>query len=150
HTNLVTVTPNGVTQSSKGDNLLLTFAPPPSTEKSAAKSSTTKADVPAAQPAAQLQSAVQLGNVTLVQKAASAPGGQTPAVTTATAQRAAYDAASQVMQLSGSPRIEQANGELSATLIDFSRTSGNADATGSVKATYRQGSGQQNNMAFTG
>ena len=28
HTSLVTVSPNGVTQSSKGDNLLLTFAPP--------------------------------------------------------------------------------------------------------------------------
>ena len=37
HTSLVTVSPNGVTQSSKGDNLLLTFAPPPPTERRRAR-----------------------------------------------------------------------------------------------------------------
>jgi lipopolysaccharide export system protein LptA len=149
HTSLVTVSPSGVTQSSKGDNMLLTFAPAQPTAKPDGKANKAKPDTPAAQPAAQLQSAVQLGNVTLVQQSAANPGGQTPAVTTATAQRAAYDGVTQMVQLSGSPRIQQTNGELSANLIEISRTSGNADATGSVKATYHQTNGQQN-MVFTG
>jgi lipopolysaccharide export system protein LptA len=149
HTSLVTVTPSGVTQSSKGDNLLLTFTSAQPKAKPAGKSSKAKPDTPTPQPAAQLQTAVQLGNVTLVQQGAPNPGGQTPAATTVTAQRAAYDAATQLVELSGSPRIQQTSGDLSANLVEVSRTSGNADATGSVKATYRQTNGQQN-MVFTG
>jgi lipopolysaccharide export system protein LptA len=136
-TSLVTVSSSGVTQSSKGDNLLLTFAPPQPAKK-------TKDNKPTPQPAAQLQSAVQLGNVTLVQQAPAPAGGPIPPPTTATAQRAAYDAAAQVMQLSGNPRIQDPSGELSAASIEMERTTGNANATGGVKATYRQGSGQQN------
>jgi lipopolysaccharide export system protein LptA len=70
-------------------------------------------------------------------------------MTTATAQRASYDAATQVVQLSGNPRIQESSGELSAASIDVARTTGNADATGAVKATYRQANGQQN-IVFTG
>jgi lipopolysaccharide export system protein LptA len=51
------------------------------------------------------------------------------------------------VQLSGDPRIRDASGELSAAFIEMERTSGNANATGGVKATYRQSSGQK---AFTG
>ena len=118
HTSLVTVNPNGITQSSKGDNLLLTFAPSHPTAKPEEKGSKAKPDAPAPQPAAQLQSAVQLGNVTLVQQGAANPDGPTPPATTATAQRAAYDAATQVVQLSGSPRMQETSGELSANLIE--------------------------------
>jgi lipopolysaccharide export system protein LptA len=132
HTSLISVSSNGVTQTSKGDNLLLTFAPPHPTANSQDE------------PAAQLQSAVQLGNVTLVQQGAANAAGQVPSPATATAQRAAYDAATQIMQLSGSPRVLENNGEVSAALIDFARATGNADATGGVKATYRQSNGQQN------
>ncbi len=160
HTSLVLVSPNGVKQSSTGDNLLLTFAPPPPAPKSAGKPGKGKPPTPPPQPAAQLQSAVQLGNVTLVQEtpaagkvaggaAATSPGSPAPAVTTATAQRAAYDAASQLVQLSGDPRIRDANGELAAASIEVEHTTGNANATGGVKATYRQSSGQQT-MAFAG
>jgi lipopolysaccharide export system protein LptA len=148
HTSLVTVNPNGITQSSKGDNLLLTFAPSHPTAKPEEKGTKGKPHASAPQPAAQLQSAVQLGNVTLVQQGAANPGGPTPPVTTATAQRAAYDAATQVVQLSGSPRLQETSGELSANLIEVSRSSGNADATGGVKATYHQTNGQQN-LTFT-
>ena len=144
HTSLVTVSPAGVTQSSKGDNLLLTFAAPPSlakTQGKAAKGQKTASP----QPATQLQSAVQLGNVTLVQQAATPAGGQTSAATTATAQRAAYDAATQIVQLTGNPRIQEETGELSATSLEMERTTGNANATGDVKATYREVNGQQGN-----
>ncbi len=142
HTSLVTVSPSGVTQTSKGDNLLLTFAPP-HPAKTEAEAGKGKPNAPTPQPAAQLQSAVQLGNVTLVQQAAAAASGQPSATTTATAQRAAYDAATQVVQLTGNPRIQEPSGELTATSIDVERTSGNANATGAVKATYRQANGQQ-------
>jgi lipopolysaccharide export system protein LptA len=155
HTSLVLLSPNGVKQSSTGDNLLLTFAPPAPAPKSAGKPGKGKPVTPASQQAAQLQSAVQLGNVTLIQetpapvKIASgattpAPGSQAPTVTTATAQRAAYDASSQLVQLSGDPRIRDPNGELSAASIELEHVTGNANATGGVKATYRQSSGQQN------
>ena len=142
HTSLVTVSPDGVTQSSKGDNLLLTFVPPHPTATPAGKAGEGKPDNPTPQPAAQLQSAVQLGNVTLVQQGAPNAAGQTPPVTTATAERASYDAATQVMQLSGNPRVQESNGDLSAASIELMRTTGNADATGGVKATYRQANGQ--------
>jgi lipopolysaccharide export system protein LptA len=159
HTSLVVVTPNGVKQSSTGDNLLITFAPPnPLVAKPEAKA--VKGKSPTPQPAAQLQSAVQVGNVTLTQETpqetpakpadATAPGGGVPVVTTAVAQRAAYDAASQVVQLSGDPRIRDASGELSAALIEMERATGNANATGGVKATYRQSGGQKQPVAFTG
>jgi lipopolysaccharide export system protein LptA len=147
HTSLVTVSPAGVTQSSKGDNLLLTFAPH-SHQKTPVEAAKGKKPH-ATQSADQLQSAVQLGNVTLVQQAAATPGGQTPAPTTATAQRAAYDAATQIVQLTGSPRIQEETGELSATLLDMERATGNATATGDVKATYRQAKGKQD-LGFAG
>jgi lipopolysaccharide export system protein LptA len=152
-TSLVVVSPKGIKQSSTGDNLLLTFAPPhPSVAKPEAK--TGKEPAPAPQPAAQLQSAVQVGNVTLSQQmpadANAQPGGGAPAVTTAFAQRAAYDAATQVVQLSGDPRLRDASGEISAAFIEMERATGNANATGGVKATYRQSSGQKQTVAFTG
>jgi len=156
HTSLVTVSPTGVTQSSKGDNLLLTFAAPHSAKTQGKAAKGKKTNPP--QAAAQLQSAVQLGNVTLVQQGgqqgAAPAGGQTPAVTTATAQRAAYDAATQMVQLTGSPRLQEETGELSATSLEMERTTGNATATGDVKATYREAKGQQpkgqGNMGFAG
>ena len=148
HTSLVSVSPSGVTQSSKGDNLLLTFAPPHPL-KTGAPAAKGKPYTPTPQPAAQLQSAVQLGNVTLVQQGAVTPGGQTPSPTTATAQRAAYDAATQLVQLTGNPRLQEASGELTATSIEVERATGNANATGGVKATYRQANGQPN-TAFAG
>ena len=146
HTSLAVVSPSGDKQTSTGDNLLLTFAPPAPTTP---RGKPTKSNTPPPQPAAQLQSAVQLGNVTLVQEPVAKPGGQTPPPTTATADRASYDAATQVVQLTGNPRVHDAGGDLSALFMDIDRTTGNANATGGVKATYRQTSGQQNGT-FTG
>ncbi len=143
HTSLGVVSPSGDKQTSTGDNLLLTFAPPaPSTPHGKAAKATP-------QPAAQLQSAVQLGNVTLVQEPAAKPGGQTPPATTATADRASYNAATQVVQLTGNPRVHDAGGDLTALFMEIDRATGNANATGGVKATYRQASAQQN-VTFTG
>jgi lipopolysaccharide export system protein LptA len=143
HTSLAMLSPNGEKQTSTGDNLLLTFAPPTPQAKPA------KGNTPTPQPAAQLQSAVQLGNVTLVQEPAAKPGGQTPPATTATADRASYDAATRGVQLTGNPRVHDADGDLTAPFMEIDRVTGNANATGGVKATYRQAGGQQNGT-FTG
>ncbi len=159
HTGLVDVSPTGIKQTSTGDNLLLTFAPPHlppnKPEVKVAKGKTEPPTPP--QPAAQLRSAVQVGNVTLTEEtpakpadAGAQPGAGAPTVTTAVAQRAAYDAATQVVQLSGDPRIRDASGELSAASIEMERATGNANATGGVKATYRQSSGQQQPFTGTG
>jgi lipopolysaccharide export system protein LptA len=158
HTGLVDVSTSGVKQTSTGDNLLLTFAPPRlAPTKPEAKVAKGKTEPPTPpQPAAQLQSAVQVGNVTLAQEtpatpdAAAQPGAGVPVVTTAVAQRAAYDATTQVVQLSGDPRIRDASGDLSAASIEMERATGNANATGGVKATYRQSSGQQQPFTGTG
>jgi lipopolysaccharide export system protein LptA len=73
HTSLVVLSPSGVKQSSTGDNLLLTFVPPAS--RPAGNPGKGKSTAPTPQPAAQLQSAVQLGNVTLVQETPAAVKG---------------------------------------------------------------------------
>jgi lipopolysaccharide export system protein LptA len=137
HTSLEVVSPDGKKQTSTGDNLLLTFAPPQ------AKSST------------QLETAVQSGNVVMRQEVPppdTAPNGKpapAPAITVAYAQHADYNASTQVVQLSGDPRIQDGNGELTAAALEMDRQSGNANATGGVKATYRQANGQQQGMAFS-
>ena len=149
HTSLELVSPSGEKQSSTGDNLLMTFVPPP--PAAAGKRPNKAPDGPVAQPAAELQSVVQVGNVTLRQQPPppDKPNGAAPAISTATAQRAAYDATTQLVQLSGDPRIHDPDGELSATLVEMQRLTGNADATGGVKATYQQAKGQQG-MSLTG
>jgi lipopolysaccharide export system protein LptA len=138
HTNLDVVTPDGKKQTSTGENLLLTFT--------AEQPRTT----------AQLQTAVQSGNVTLRQEVPPAdssthdkpaPG---PAITTATAQRADYNATTQRVVLSGDPRIQDGSGDLSAAVVELDRQSGNANATGGVKATYRQENGPQQTTPFAG
>ena len=138
HTSLAVVSPDGKKQTSTGDNLLLTFAPPQ------------------ARSSAQLQTAVQSGNVVMRQEVPPAEPpvngkpAPAPAISTAYAQHADYNASTQVVQLTGDPRIQDGSGELSASAIELDRQSGNASATGGVKATYRQANGQQQGMAFSG
>ena len=141
HTSMVLVSPSGAKQSSTGDSLLLNFA-------AAGGGAGKKSDAAAqATPAARLQTALQSGNVTLTQEAAA--GTKTAAATTATADRAEYDATTEMVHLSGSPRIKEPNGELDAAAIEVARLTGNADATGGVKATYRQASGHPS-LTFAG
>ena len=137
HTKLVLLDTKGVKQTSTGDNLWMTFAAPPA----AAKASS----VPAPQQGAQLESCDQQGNVTLERQTPAKGGaaaGSQPAEVTAMAQRAAYSAASQLLTLTGDPRLTDASGELIAATIQLERLSGNATATGGVKATYRQVAGR--------
>jgi lipopolysaccharide export system protein LptA len=146
HTKVSMLSPSGVKQTSTGDTLLMTFAAP-GQRKEAAKGNTA---VPqqSAELAAQLESSVQQGNVVLTQLT---PGqGKTPAAeSTATAQKATYDAATQLVNLYGNPHLREPAGDLTAAAIQFERTSGNATAVGGVKATYQSSTGQ-NGVNFGG
>jgi lipopolysaccharide export system protein LptA len=57
---------------------------------------------------------------------------------TATADRGRYIAADEMYELTGSPRISDSGVMLTADSAQINRRSGNAYATGSVKATYNQ------------
>jgi lipopolysaccharide export system protein LptA len=149
HTKLIMGGSGTNDQTSTGDNLLLTFAaPPPKTGKQA------QTKRPAAMPAsqeqpdvtAQLQSLEQTGHVTVVQTS-SAPPPAPSRTMTATAERATYDAATQLVWLYGSPeagdpRIQESDGDLTAGTIEIERATGDLTATGQVKATYRQSPAQ--------
>ena len=100
----------------------------------------------------QIQSVVQEGNVVMVQTpapgnkktpaASKTPGADKAAHSTAPtkayARRADYDAATQVLRLTGSPRIDDGSTDLTADAIDYHRDTQAANATGNVKATYGQ------------
>jgi lipopolysaccharide export system protein LptA len=166
HTKLTMADTKGSTQTSTGDKILLTFAAPSPAKTAKLVRAKTQASTPppggqfAPVPlqsdqlqSAQLQSLEQTGHVTVVQTgAASAPA---PSRTlTATAERATYDAATQLVRLyggppEGDPRVREPDGELTAVTIEFERATGNVTATGQVKATYRQ-SPAQPGIAFGG
>ena len=163
HTKLTMADPKGNTQTSTGDKILLTFAaPPPKTAKLVRVKTPASTPPPGGQfvplqsdqlQSAQLQSLEQTGHVTVVQtSAASAPAPSR--MLTATAERATYDAATQLVRLyggppEGDPHVREPDGELTAGTIEFERATGNVTATGQVKATYRQ-SPAQPGIAFGG
>jgi lipopolysaccharide export system protein LptA len=130
HTKLTMVSPTGVVQKSTGDTLSMTFA------DSGKRKATQKSGTTASQPATQLESSEQQGNVVLTRQT-PAQGKLPPAEATATAQRVTYEAATQLVRLYGNPRLHDPNGDLTADTIQFERASGNASAFGTVKATYR-------------
>jgi len=147
HTSVLDVSPNGATNLSSGDNLLVTFNPAGANPNPAAKAKSGNGV-----DSTQIQSVVQEGNVVMVQTPApeneraaartSNSGRQQPPTspTKAYAHRAEYDAASQVLHLTGSPRVDDGTTDLTADTIDYNRDTQAANATGNVKATYGQSS----------
>jgi lipopolysaccharide export system protein LptA len=91
--------------------------------------------------ASEISSVIQVGHVVLVQdarppRAGSKAGSQNASPMRATANRSDYDGRSQLLHLSGSPRIVDGGLDLTAELIDFARASGDAFAHGNVKASW--------------
>jgi lipopolysaccharide export system protein LptA len=89
----------------------------------------------------------------MIQTSSARPAAP-PTTITATAQRATYDAPTDVIRLygdprEGDPRIREPGGELSAGTIEFERATGNVTADGQVQATYRQ-SPAQPGISFNG
>ena len=134
NTKIVDLAADGTVNTSKGDRLLITFAP-----QSAQKSS--------AKPGEQLQpqnvavdTAIQDGNVMLTQTPAKKSGATIdPATVTAWAGHSEYRASTQVLHLSDDPRLNDGQSlQLAATSLDYHRDSGDAEGEGAVKATYTQ------------
>src|SRR5271163_3304880 len=127
HTSVLDVSPTGATNLSTGDTLQVNFNPPPSQGHPAVAAKQNSAAGRGALDATQIQSAVQEGNVVMVQTPAAgkAPAAGTPAhpeaPTRAYAQRADYDGSTQVLHLTGSPRIDDGTTGIAADIIDYNR-----------------------------
>ncbi|HTZ90314.1 MAG TPA: LptA/OstA family protein [Alloacidobacterium sp.] len=137
HTRIVDLAQDGSTNVSTGDMLRISFVPRNSTP--AAGVSRQKSS---SMPAAQIDTAVQEGNVSLTEtpaKNAKAANGNAQSPLHATAKRAEYHAADQLVQLTGNPRVNNGTMDLTAQTIDYHRDSGDATAKGDVKATYLRG-----------
>lgn len=147
NTEIVDLATDGSTNTSKGDRLKVTFAPQPrpsqtssaKAEKAPARSSTKHAGSPDAQNA-QVETAIQDGNVVMMQTQAKKAGATAdPATVTAWAEHAEYHAADQRLRLTGDSRLNDGQSLLmTAHAIDYQRDSGDAAARGNVKVTYAQ------------
>src|SRR5579884_511632 len=96
----------------------------------------------------QIDTAIQEGNVTLTQTPAKSAKAASPLH--AWASRAEYHASDQVVHLTGSPRVNNGEVDLTAQTIAYQRDSGDATATGDVRATYLQAKDQAQHGAMFG
>ena len=135
HTKVVDQAQDGATSVSAGDVLRITFLPQ---SRDAASAKSTKM---AGVEAAQIDTAVQEGNVSLTQTPAKNAKTQSPL--RATAKRAEYHAGDQVLHLTGNPRINNGSIDLTAQTVDYNRDTGDATAKEDVKATYLRSANQQ-------
>jgi lipopolysaccharide export system protein LptA len=141
----------GTRQTTRGDRLEAHFPPPSAAHGSAsANAAKTGGD------AAQIQSASVDGHVVLTQEPAAKPGAQPQPPLRATAGRAVYEGAGELLHLTLSPRVEDGAMQLTADKIDVAQASGEAFAHGNVKASWLdtrssgQTSGPDSNPAALG
>jgi lipopolysaccharide export system protein LptA len=134
NTKVVDLAADGSVNTSKGDRLLITFAP-----QSAQKPRAGSAEQGQSQNIA-VETAVQDGNVVLTQTPTRKPGTTAdPATVTAWARHSEYHASTQILHLTGDPRLNDGQSlQLAAASLEYHRDSGDADADGAVKATYTQ------------
>ena len=134
-TYLTNTNPSGVSQTSSGDTLDITFAQ--ESGKPAAKRK------PDTLPPSLVERAVQHGHVVMVQTKPGTNGQKEPWRSQASADTATLDGPRQIMHLEGSPRLSDAEAEMTADSIDFYRLSGAVTADNNVKVTFRQGASAQ-------
>jgi lipopolysaccharide export system protein LptA len=134
NTYLTNTNPSGVSQTSTGDTLDITFAQEP------VKLTKHKRDEI---PPSLVEKAVQHGHVAMVQIKPAANGKEKAWRSEATADTAVLDGPRQIIHLDGSPRLNDDEAELTARSIDFYRLSGAVTADHDVKLTLRQGSSAQ-------
>ncbi|HZD48231.1 MAG TPA: LptA/OstA family protein [Silvibacterium sp.] len=163
NTRLVDLAADGSVSTSKGDRLLITFAPRPPQPTSKPAQSASHKTAARAEPAPSstkpgsangtqniaVDTAIQDGNVVLTQTPAKKPDATTnPATLTAWASRSEYHASTQTLHLTGDPRLNDGQSlQLSADVLDYHRDSGDAAAEGAVKATYTQPKNQKGTQA---
>ncbi|WP_158750274.1 LptA/OstA family protein [Acidobacterium sp. S8] len=143
HTQITEAAQDGSSNVSTGDVLHVLFTP---------QAAPAKARVPSqlAAQTSQIDTAGQEGNVTLAQtpaKNAKMKDGSSPLPLHATAVRAEYSAGSQLLKLTGNPRINNGAVDLTAQTVDYHRDTGDATAQGDVKATYLHAESQRSASA---
>ena len=86
-------------------------------------------------------SATQIGHVSIVNRAAMKPGakGKTQDVSTASAERAAYDGPTNMLSLLGGVHLADSGTSLTADAVAFDQQSGDAEAHGNVAVTLAGG-----------
>jgi lipopolysaccharide export system protein LptA len=127
HAAIEQTTAAGARQTATGDRLDVRFAPAGQPGNNANASAE----------AAQIQSAVLDGHVTLRQQPAAKSGSQQASqALTATAGHAVYENAGEWLHLTVNPRVDDGGMELTADRVDASQASGDAFAHGDVKATW--------------
>ena len=140
----------GVHQASTADQVDVRFFPAPAVPaKSAPPLPASKSQGTAG--GSEIASIVEIGHVVLVQDPPaghSAQAGQksgSPEAQSglrATASRADYDGKSEILHLTGTPRVRDGALDMTADRIDFARASGDAFAHGDVRASWIGAAGQ--------
>jgi lipopolysaccharide export system protein LptA len=142
NTYLLQNSPGGVSQTSRGDKLLVTFAAEGSSANHAKATAKQPGGLLGKQSGSQIASAVQEGHVELAELQPSNTPGAPPVKTTATAERVTYDGSTRKLDLSGgTPHIDKEGSDLTAAAVEFDRMTGDASAAGGVKATYAGNAG---------
>jgi lipopolysaccharide export system protein LptA len=147
----------GVHQATSSDVLDVHFVPVAKTAGSAGKTVATAGKSKDGAGGSEISSLVEIGHVVLIQD----PPIQTPASPTAhpaavsvqkagnsiapsgiraTSNRADYDGATEILHLTGSPRVHDGAMDMTANVVDFARASGDAFAHGDVRASWTQSS----------
>lgn len=127
HAQMEQTVADGAKQTATGDRIEARFAPAAEAAKNTAN---------ARGGTAEIQSAVLMGHVTLVQRPAKKARAQAQEPLEATAGRATYEDAGQRLQLTENPRVQEGELQLTAKTIDVSQQAGEAFAHGDVKATW--------------
>lgn len=143
----------GVRQATTSDQLNVQFVPASARGE---KPSQPAARTGGAAEGSEIASMVETGHVTLTQDPPPSQTGhaggkrngtqapaQTQAGLQATASRADYDGQSQILHLTGTPRVRDGALDLTADRIDFARATGDAFAHGNVRASWLGGTGNE-------
>ncbi len=131
NTRLADEATDGSSSTSSGDTLHATFTSDNASLGSRAKDTDTATGLTVA-----LDTAVQQGHAVLTDKPAPKGANASSDILRATGDRAEYHASSQLLTLTGSPRILDASLDLTASEVQMHRDTGQAVAKGPVRATY--------------
>jgi lipopolysaccharide export system protein LptA len=149
-------TAQGSYQSSTADQLDIRFLPASSVSGDFAKAAPVSRS---SAEGSQIASITEIGHVILIQNQPNRPGTVQPAFAQpapfppgnqtglrATANRADYDGQTQIMHLSGSPRVRDGALDLTSNTVDFNRATSDAFAHGDVRASWIGASGTASPM----
>lgn len=155
HTSVVEQGADGSHDTSQSDVLHASFAQQPAAQpngQTAKAKHTIGANEQEPRLVTTLATAVQDGDVVMTEVPAKKPGATTqPATLRGWAQHAEYQAADEVLHLTGAPRINDGQTmQMAAERIDYHRRTQDAAAEGNVRAIYTPEKGQGGAVGFGG